>query len=524
MSLNLNGIFKHGMVLQADKEIRIFGNTASKKVLAALRDGDNVLLNGEADADENGNFVLRLGKIGYGGPYELDVEDDDEIATLVEVYIGEVWIAGGQDNMEMPLIRTANARNIIKKCADLPIHYYKVPVSDHGDQEVEDATEWLQVTSETAPDISGICYYFAQMLLKKHPKRKAKFHVGIVQCTAFGSSVMTWQSRKALNSTYDGKMCLKAYSDLLKAYTPEELQEEKAVFDEISAEYNGMVDEVLAASPYITLGQIHDILGDGPWPPPPGDDNIRRPGGLFEGMVKRIAPFGVRGVLFYQGEEDIEDRCMEYGEIFTSMIAEWREVFDDAKLPFIYAQLPMYIAKERRYLDFDDFKWPKLRAQQYDVAKKVDEVWMAVLADCGEFDNVHPSNKKTPGERMCLLALKHVYGAEVEADSPHIIDIRKNNSGCEISFSGDFAMLVFKASFANETGFQLAGLDNIFYDCDAVVDFDGKTVVLSSAYVTEPKKIRYGWFSYGKANLKGTNGLPVTPFETGIERPLGGGF
>jgi sialate O-acetylesterase len=264
-------------------------------------------------------------------------------------------------------------------------------------------------------------------------------------------------------------------------------------------------------------------IGPAPWPAPVGPKSARHPGSFFEAMILRIAPYTLRGVIFYQGEADTDGHQKEYGHVFESMIKEWRDIFFDDQLPFIFCQLPMYISKQRKYMDFDDMSWPVLREQQQIVAIEVPNVYMAVIVDCGEFNNLFPADKKTPGDRLALLAEKFVYGFEqVDAVSPFIIDARRGE-GVEISFGGDYLLLNLATGFGpDDSGFEVAGEDGKFFPAEANVDFDGKTVLLSCHHVEFPSKVRYAFFSYGPTPLHAQNGLTATPFQIRIDKDLGG--
>ena len=263
-------------------------------------------------------------------------------------------------------------------------------------------------------------------------------------------------------------------------------------------------------------------LGEFPWPPPIGPKAVRHPGAFFESMILRIAPYTLRGVLFYQGESDWE-RCNEYGAVLTTLIAEWREVFFDQEMPFLFCQLPMYISKEKKYMGYEDMCWPTLREQQQIVAIDVPNVYMAVIIDCGEFDNLHPSDKKTIGDRLALLAEKFVYGFDnVNAVAPYIIDARRGE-GVEITFGGDYALLNLDVVYTNEdSGFQVAGEDEVFFPAEASIDFDGRTVLLNCPNVVYPSKVRYAYVSYGPTPLHAQNGLTAAPFSVTIDKDLGG--
>ena len=147
---------------------------------------------------------------------------------------------------------------------------------------------------------------------------------------------------------------------------------------------------------------------------------------------------------------------------------------------------------------------------------------MAVLTDCGEFDNPYPSDKKTPGERLAALALRFVYDQEeIPAVAPYVVDIRRGE-GIEITFGGDYTNLNLITTFASDdSGFEIAGENGVFYPALASVDFDGRTVILRNSKVEVPARVRYAYFSYGMANLVADTGLAAAPFEVAIDNTIG---
>ena len=149
------------------------------------------------------------------------------------------------------------------------------------------------------------------------------------------------------------------------------------------------------------------MVQGGPWPPPVGPRSQRRPGALFEAMFMRIVPYAFRGVIFYQGEEDVGKHPDVYAVVFGTMIAEWRKQLRDDNLPFLFCQLPVY--PEQGSQDYID--WGIVQAQQALAADTIPGTYMIDIMECGEINNVHPSDKKTPGERLASVAVKEVYGA-----------------------------------------------------------------------------------------------------------------
>ena len=524
MAISLNGIFKDNMVFQWGAELRVFGSSDTKcTVRCELFKDEELVVEAESVTEEDGSFLICADPIEEpGGPFEIRITADGEEPVIIKnAYAGEVWLAAGQANMEYPLARSEFAKYLIPKITKTEIRYYKVPQAgfmDEAQAKAEAESEWIEVDYETAGDMSAVAFYFAQSI-----ESRIDAKIGIIQCTFGGSTIDCWQSVESLMTTKEGQAYIKEFDERTSEYTPDEFDKFAAEFAKREKEYNDKLDAALIENPFLTYLEADREIGPAPWPPPIGPRAVRHPGSFFECMILRVAPFTLRGVIFYQGEADTDGHQTEYGHAFETLIREWREVFFDDELPFLFCQLPMYISKDRKYMGFDDMSWPLLREQQQIVAIDMRNVYMAVTVDCGEFDNMHPSDKKTPGDRLALLAQKFVYGFEnTEAVSPFIIDARRGE-GVEITFGGDYMLLNLTAGFGPEdSGFEVAGEDGEFFPAEATVDFDGKTILLSCPMVEYPSKVRYAFFSYGPTPLHAQNGLTATPFQVRIDKDLGG--
>lgn len=520
--MQLLGIFKDGMVLQRDREVVISGVAEGLvSVDAAIKEGNRKLTKGTAEVDKNGKFVIKMDAIPAGGPYKLVVEGGLEKIVIANVYMGELWVAAGADNMKMPLRYTEGSERASKLIDNDKLHYYVVPTIEEENPnfaEAEKDTEWVLINSTNAGNISGTAFYFALELMTK-----VDCHIGIIEATENGTNLSCWQSIKALKSSPEGYNYINEWETLcgeedapktsaefnavLKNYNIERKYWEKD-YDRTASHYKGYAyDEVTTI-----IGQFRNHYPVGRW-------SCRRPGAMFDQKIMRIAPTTVAGVLLYQGEADCDTHADDYFSVFMSLINEWRLVFGNAKLPIVYCQLHMWIDRNRKFIGLEDYKWPRVRQAQYLAYKATRDTYMAILSDVGQFDNPNPVDKATTGKRMAYLALKNIYGfKEVAATAPYLIDVRSTNGGVEMSFAGDFTMLII--SGYGETGFQICGKDGEFYDCEASVDFDGKTVSCFSPYVLEPATVRYAYFSYGSATLSSDTGLAVLPFTRNVIKGL----
>ena len=205
-------------------------------------------------------------------------------------------------------------------------------------------------------------------------------------------------------------------------------------------------------------------------------------------------------MLFYQGEED-SWRTRQYDVLLTSFIFQLRELFMDGELPFLNVQLPMWIDGAATE---DSKLWPVLRQAQQKVWRNVRNTGLAVLIDEGEFDNIHPMNKRVVGERLYECALDVIY-QEPARLSPFAIGKYQKNGKLIVTLSApvtDYG--------SGDSLMEIAGEDGAFQPAE--VQLEEKQIILSSPAVPRPIAARYAWMDYAKVRLFGENGLPLAPF------------
>ena len=248
-------------------------------------------------------------------------------------------------------------------------------------------------------------------------------------------------------------------------------------------------------------------------------------------MIKRLAPYTLRGFIFYQGESD-DHRPASYYTLFREMIDQWREDWNE-NLPMIFVQLP-----GNRYRQDRDFKnWCLIREAQTKIFRTVANTAMTVAADLGEFNDIHPKAKKVLAERMEVSALWSVYGLvdSSMANGPIFKSATSRNGTMELKF--DFAESGFvlkedKVALENYrsmekiqgndlpsdfTGFEIAGSDGVYHPAKFKFGAEKEnldTITLSSDKVPCPVYARYAWYNYGPATVFGRNGIPLAPFRT----------
>ena len=234
------------------------------------------------------------------------------------------------------------------------------------------------------------------------------------------------------------------------------------------------------------------------------------PTGLFNTMVSPATRFAIKGFLWYQGESNTGD-AKAYGQLLGALIKDWRNKWKQGDLPFIYAQLPNFM--EANYLP-EESSWAEFRQSQLE-ALSVPNTGMAVTIDEGEWNDIHPLNKKDVGERLALWASHLAYGNE---DIIYSGPIYKSNSinNSELTINFDYNSELVVKGKGPLKGFALAGADKVFHWVNARIV--GNSVVITIPKEFKPAFIRYAWADNpDRANLYNKSGLPGSPFEAEVE-------
>ena len=517
--MRLAGIFSDHMILQREKEVRVFGDAEDGHRIRVEIDG----LTSDALA-KDGRFVVRLPKHPAGGPYIMTVTEEtagtpseNSKIVLQDIYFGEVWIDNGQSNIEFEIQNARGGREELET-ADLPMVRYfkciKTPVIDDDVIEQEKWQQWKPLTGGQFRDMSGVAYFFAKKL-----HAALGVPVGIVDCYQGGTSISCWLSEERLSRYPEGRVYQEDFAAAIQGQSEED-------YDRLLLEYNAMVEKHLRLSqeakeknPDISPEELSAVAGDYPWPPPQGLRSAFRPGGLYHTMLERIAPFAARGILYYQGEED-SPKASGYAVLLSELIREFRDLFEDEALPVTILQLPMFIG--RNCEDMRD--WAYLREAQEQAVLGARDTILVPLIDCGEYDNVHPLDKKTPGERTAQEVLDSVYGNHKDGGrSMRVREVQWKRSEVEIHFANTYGSIRIGENelfdlrkekggkeAAHVYGFEVHQVGREDWVVPRVV-LEQEAVRLQTDQPIDG--IRYGFFNYGKVNLYNAEGLPLCPFR-----------
>ena len=496
-------VFGNDMVLQSGKALPVWGSAepgTAVDVAFSLPAGKVYTMRTHADA--SGRWRSKLPAMSADGPCTLTLQNGDKTLRYQNVWLGEVWLAGGQSNMELTLANSAGGQEAVADCTDPRLHFYAVPkVSDP--LKIPTAGRWRMVTPENAiaGELSAVAYYAARRLAQT-----LDVHVGILQCCWGGTYAHCWMPRELLRTFPEGQARIAWYDARMGSKSDAQFEAEMAAYQRRVDAWNDAIAARRTVDPDVSWSTLNREVGLFPWPPPAGRAGYQRPGNLYETMLRTVAGYAVRGFWYYQGEQD-EEWPHDYQALLTALVRRWRADWSDSEgtLPFLLVQLPMYATSCQG-------AWPVLREAQAQVAAQEPHVGLVALTDCGEEDNIHPTDKYTPGTRLALLALQTVYDQPVQGLSPNPTHCERKGALLTVRFANADGALDLRSS----KGFELAGPDGMFFPAQAERT-DADTISLRSAAVPQPVFARYEWYDYAPASLFGGSGLPAAPFRCKAE-------
>lgn len=492
-------VFSDHMVLQRNKNIKVFGWGENCNIVTVAFNDATV------DTQiKNGTWTAILPPMEAGEGYEMRVSCGEQEIVFRDVAVGEVWLAGGQSNMEYELQNCIGGSEELKNDENPGVRFYYTQKNAHQDEnfyEMERASGWEVFGADGTKAWSAVGYFFGKKLAKE-----LGVTIGIIGCNWGGTSASAWMSRESLEEDRDLRTYLEEYDRNNEGKSIEDQIKEYDEYLAYAAEWDKRAAVCYAENPKMSWNEVQARCGENRWPGPINILSPFRPTGLYQCMLQRIIPYTLRGFIYYQGESD-DHKPRMYQKLLTRLIRQWREDWEDDQLPFLIVQLPMH-----RYEADPDYKnWCLIREAQMRTFQTVKNTGIAVILDCGEFNEIHSKDKAPVGERLALQALHSVYA---------LIDARKafgpiykafsyRDGGIEISFDNAEDGFVEKGTV---TGFEIAGEDKTYKEAE--IDIQGNKIFLKSKEVLKPVYARYNWTNYGEVTLFGTNGISMAPFRT----------
>ncbi len=467
------------MVLQCGKQVPLWGwAEPGERITITL--GDQTITSA---ADDSGKWSASLEPLAASPePRQLTFRGSSgSTVTVADILVGEVWIGSGQSNMVMEL--PADRR----KSPPPTIRVFHVAMQ-HALQPVDDVDgEWVIASFDSLAKFSWVFFEFGRNL-----HEALHVPVGLIQSTWGGTPIQGWTPASAfvgepllaedLNSINNANA---EYEQALKQYEAGRTARQKTP----------------AAATTAPARPQHPFSNPGAWP---GHPTI-----LYNAMIHPLAPYAIRGFLWYQGENNVFDARPEiYGTRMKAMIGSWRALWGQNDLPFYYVQLPPFHYKTAKL----PLSLTRLWRGQIDALDMVPNTAMAPMMDLGDVNDIHPGKKDEVARRLSLIALNQTYGQrDIVCSGPmyesHVIESARIRVRFKCVGSG-----LISRDQRPLTWFQLAGDDGNFLDADAKID--GDSVLVSSPQISKPSAVRFGWSNIAEPNLANKEGLPPLPFST----------
>jgi sialate O-acetylesterase len=468
--VQLPNIFSASMVLQRNQANRVWGHAdAGEKVTVTIADQSHQVV-----ADADGNWHVMLSPLSVGDPLELTVKGNNEI-KFRDVLIGEVWICSGQSNMAMT-VNSSTAADLERAAAHYPqirmINFPRVgtqdPVWTHA------GSSWMVCTPETVGQFSAVGYFFGRQLYQT-----IGVPIGLINNAWGGSACEAWVNRDLLEAEPAYEPMLERWTTMQTSYAA---LQAKATLNDAEKKQVAKLKRQLR-----------------------GNHN---PANIYNGVLKSHLGYGIRGVIWYQGESNA-GRAYQYRQLFPLMISNWRDEWGEGDFPFYWVQLADF---SRENAAPGESRWAELREAQTMTLDKLANTGEAVIIDTGEGYDIHPKNKQTVGRRLARWALAKDYGVDIACQSPRYKSMEKSGNTITLTFA--HVGTGWRPFDVREVrGFALAGEDKAFVWAEAKILKDGR-IEISSDQVADPVAVRYAWAENPVVNMFNHAGLPLTPFRT----------
>jgi sialate O-acetylesterase len=452
--VSLNNMFGDHMVLQQGIKNKVWGKADPGEQITVTLDPQTHSTTAAAD----GTWHVFLDPVAeYGGPHTLTVKGKNTVA-FNDVLIGEVWVCSGQSNMRWS-VNQSDDPDLEKAAAKFPqIRLVSVPQVGTQEPQWNFNGKWQACSPETVGSFSAVGYFFGRQL-----HQTLGVPVGLISNAWSGSAAEAWVNRDTLAAHPRLKAIHERWAKIETAGQPDEKQ----------------------------------LRGN------------QRPGNIHAGVLAPSIGYGIRGVIWYQGETNV-GRAHQYRELFPFLITTWRAEWGLGDFPFYWVQLADFKAEQAEPAESE---WAELREAQTMTMQAVPNGGEAVAIDIGEGKDIHPQNKQDVAKRLARWALAETYKVPgIACRSPRYKAMERQGPKIVLSFA-DVAGAWRPFDVAEPIGFTIAGADRKFFVAKAAITKEGRVEVWSDA-VPEPVAVRYAWADNPVCNMYSTAGLPLTPFRT----------
>lgn len=440
-------IFASGMVMQQQTDANLWGEAKADATVKIATSWNKKTVSVKAGND--GKWAAKIQTPAAGGPYSITFNDGEK-TVIDNILVGELWICSGQSNMEMPMKGfknqpVENAVEDILHSGDSKMRLFTVKRTSLFQPATDVVGEWKEASPEAVRNFSATAYYFGREL-----RRMLNVPVGLIVTSWGGSSCEAWMNR-----------------DWLKAF------------------------------PQIELPASQETI----------KSKNRTATVLYNGMLHPLVGISMRGVIWYQGEENVS-RSGYYADLFSRMIKGWREEWKEGDFPFYFCQIAPY---DYNIIGWGQYNSAFLREQQAKAEKMNKNVGMACLMDAGLEYGIHPRKKQLAGMRLALLALDKTYGIKgITSETARYKDVEFKGDTAVITFERA-GMWVYGKNGLKSDLFEVAGEDRVFHPAKAWIE--RSKLYVKCDEVKKPVAVRYAFKDWADGDLF-CDGLPVSSFRT----------
>jgi len=482
--LKLPAIISDHMVLQQKQANPVWGWDVPGRKVTVTFAGQSFT----TTAGKDGRWQVKLAAVpANASPQTLTIAGSTT-RVIQDVLVGEVWMCSGQSNMAWSLAQTYTGDLEGAASRHPNIRLISVPQVGRQDLQNDFKGAWAEATPESVKSFSAVGFLYGRYL-----HEILGVPIGLIDNAWGGSAAEAWIRR----STLDQETRFKRLMDsTVQKETRAESAEGKAEFEASVAKWEAAAAAAKAAKKPAPSGRPQNWLSGN-----------SRPGNIFAGVVHPTLGYGIKGVIWYQGESNAS-RAHEYTELFPFMIEQWRKEWGQGDFSFYWVQLADFKAYRNEPGESD---WAELREAQTKTLS-LPNTGQAVIIDLGEARDIHPRNKYDVASRLVRWALVKDYGLKFPYRSPEYQTLAIAGNKATVTLDC-FGGTLRSFDVPEVLGFAICGADRVWHWATGKV-VSPNQVELTSDKVPAPVAVRYAWSDNPVCNLYSNDGLPVTPFRT----------
>ncbi|WP_432798695.1 sialate O-acetylesterase [Poriferisphaera sp. WC338] len=490
-ALELPAVFSNNAVLQHGQPLLVWGWADPGETVTVIFNDQST----SAVADDAGKWQLKLKPLTPStNPATLTVKGKSQTLTATNILVGDVWLCGGQSNMQWNINQTKNT-DVVAAANNPNIRMLTAPRRKSTTRLDRIDATWQTASPQTVGKWSAVGYYFGLKLNKE-----LNVPIGLLSINWGGTRIEPWTSAYGfkqvpeLQSIYQGLLSRDPASSQYKSKSKQFLTETERWLKTSQAALDNR--KPITSPP--TLPK--DIT---PY------TSHQDPAMLYRGMIHAFVPYNIKGAIWYQGESNHRETGHSYVHKTRALLESWRYAWDMPNLPYYYVQIAPY-----HYGSEPDHILPQFWEAQAAIEKEIPNTGMIVISDIGNYNDIHPLNKLDVGNRLANLALHDTYNrTDILARGPILNNMAIKNKTINLTFDNAGTGLT---SLDNKplTHFEIAGNKYPWTEATASIT-SPNTITLSSPKVQEPVAMRFAWHKSAEPNLVNSAGLPTSAFREG---------